>query len=199
MRGKKEYQDAKEEKLNIDENEAENSAASPAECNCENGAEDDRAAKELDSLKAELEEKNKKIEEYHDKLQRLAAEFDNYKKRTIREKDSLYSEAVSDVVSAMLPVMDNLERALQVGSGDNGLQSLKDGVELVYRQMKDSLKNMGVEEINCCEACFDPQFHNAVMHVEDEACPQNMVVDEFQKGYVYKDKVIRHSMVKVAN
>jgi len=199
MKGKKEYQDVKEEKLNIDENKAEDTDTSPVDCNCENGAEEDRAAKEIDSLKAELEEKNKKVDEYHDKLQRLAAEFDNYKKRTIREKDSLYSEAVSDVISAILPVMDNLERALQACSNDNGLQSLKDGVELVYRQMKDSLKNIGVEEINCCEACFDPQLHNAVMHVEDEACGQNMIVEEFQKGYVYKDKVIRHSMVKVAN
>lgn len=199
MRGKKEYQDAKEEKLNMDENATENAAVHADGCNCENDAADTETAKELDSLKAELEEKNKKIDEYLDKLQRSAAEFDNYKKRTIREKDSLYTEAVSDVIAAILPVMDNLERALQACSGDNGLQSLKEGVELVYRQMKDSFKNIGIEEINCCEACFDPQLHNAVMHVEDEECGQNMVVEEFQKGYIYKDKVIRHSMVKVAN
>ena len=199
MRGKKEYQNAKEDKLDMDENVTDNGAASETGCNSENGAAEDKAVKEPDSLKAELEEKNKKIEEYLDKLQRLAAEFDNFKKRTIREKDSLYSEAVSDVVSAILPVMDNLERALQACSGDNGLQSLKDGVELVYRQMKDSLKNIGVEEVICREACFDPRLHNAVMHVEDEECGQNMVVEELQKGYVYKDKVIRHSMVKVAN
>ncbi len=198
MKGKKEYQDAKEDKMNMDENVTDNTAAKETVCNCEN-APADGMVKELESLKAELEEKNKKNEEYLDKLQRSVAEFDNYKKRTIREKESLYSEAVSDVVSAILPVVDNLERALQACSGDNGPQSLKEGVELVYRQMKDSLKNIGVEEINCSEACFDPQLHNAVMHVEDADCGQNMVVEEFQKGYVYKDKVIRHSMVKVAN
>jgi len=199
MRGKKEYQDAKEDKLNMDGNVTENSAAAETGNNCENSAADGLAVKELENLKAELEEKNKKVEEYLDKFQRSVAEFDNFKKRTIREKDSLYSEAVSDVVSAILPVMDSLERALKACSGDNGLQSLKEGVDLVYRQMKDSLKNIGVEEINCGEACFDPQMHNAVLHVEDEKCGQNMVVEELQKGYVYKDKVIRHSMVKVAN
>lgn len=199
MKGKKEYQDAKEDKMNMDENVTDNTGAKETVCDCENASADGKMVKELESLKAELEEKNKKNEEYLDKLQRSVAEFDNYKKRTIREKESLYSEAVSDVVAAILPVVDNLERALQACSGDNGLQSLKEGVELVYRQMKDSLKNIGVEEINCCEACFDPQLHNAVMHVEDEGCGQNVVVEEFQKGYVYKDKVIRHSMVKVAN
>ncbi len=199
MKGKKEYQDAKEEKLTMDENVTGNGVDAAAEGNCGKDAADDKTLKELDSLKAELEEKNKKIDEYLDRLQRSAAEFDNFKKRTIREKDSLYTEAVSDVVAGILPVIDNLERALQACSADNGLQSLKEGVELVYRQMKDSLKNIGVEEINSCEACFDPQLHNAVMHVEDEACGQNVVVEEFQKGYVYKDKVIRHSMVKVAN
>ncbi|NJD02421.1 MAG: nucleotide exchange factor GrpE [Ruminiclostridium sp.] len=199
MRGKKECQDAKEDKLNMDGNVTDNGTAIETSDNCENGAADDLAVKELEKLKAELEEKNKKVEEYLDKFQRSVAEFDNFKKRTIREKDSLYSEAVSDVISAILPVMDSLERALKACSGDNGLQSLKEGVDLVYRQMKDSLKNIGVEEINCCEACFDPQMHNAVLHVEDEKCGQNTVVEELQKGYVYKDKVIRHSMVKVAN
>lgn len=199
MRGKKEYQDAKEEKLDMEEKVTDNNTNTEETCNCEGAAADSKMLQELESLKKELEEKGKKIEDYQDKLQRAAAEFDNFKKRTVREKESLYTEAVSDVVSAILPVMDNLERALKASSGESGLQSLKEGVEMVYRQMKDSFKNIGVEEINCCEACFDPELHNAVMHVEDEACGQNMVVEEFQKGYIYKDKVIRHSVVKVAN
>ena len=200
MNSKKEPKNAKDEKPNIDENLAESTAAAEKDASGSvNEAAEENLEKELEVLKAQLDEKSKKIDEYIDKMQRSAAEFDNFKKRTIREKEALYTEAVSDVVSAILPVVDNLERALKASAGDNGLQSLKEGVEMVFRQMKDSFKNIGVEEINCCEACFDPQLHNAVMHIEDEACGQNMVIEEFQKGYIYKDKVIRHSMVKVAN
>lgn len=199
MRGKKEYHDAKEDKLNMEENVMDSSTGSDTKCNCGAGAADDNTVGELENLKSELDEKNKKIDEYLDKLQRLAAEFDNFKKRTMKEKEALYSDAVCDVTSEILPVVDNLERALRACSKENNFQVLKDGVELVCRQMLNAFKKIGVEEIDCTNACFDPQVHNAVMHVEDEECGQNIVVEEFQKGYVYKDRIIRHSMVKVAN
>lgn len=155
--------------------------------------------KELEEVRAELDEKSKKSDEYLNMLQRTAAEFDNFKKRTAREKEALYSEAVSDVAASILPVVDNMERAMQACSREEDFKVLKEGIELVYRQFREAIKNVGIEEIKSLNENFDPQLHNAVMHMEDEAFGKNTVVEEFQKGYIYKDKVIRHSMVKVAN
>ncbi len=155
--------------------------------------------KEMDELKNKFDEKTKQCEEYFRMLQRTAAEFDNFKKRTAKEKDVLYSEAIIDVVSEFLPVVDNIERALQASEGDTDNKALKEGVELVHRQFKEVMKKLGVEEITCLGECFDPNMHNAVMHVEDDSYGESVVVEEFQKGYLIKDKVIRHSMVKVAN
>jgi molecular chaperone GrpE len=160
--------------------------------------------KEFEELRVQLEDKSKKCEEYVGMIQRMAAEFDNYKKRTAREKEALYSDTVGDVIAEFLPVVDNFERALQAAGKDEDsikadVQSLKGGIEMVLRQMKEVMKNMGVEEIKSLGEQFDPQFHNAVMHVEDESQGENVVLEEFQKGYLIKEKVIRHSMVKVAN
>lgn len=153
-----------------------------------------------EEVKAMLEQKSKQCEEYFSMLQRTAAEFDNYKKRTVKEKDALYNDAVSETVLSMLPVVDNFERAMKAAENDStNDSSFKEGMELVYRQFKDALKNLGVEEIKSVGETFDPQLHNAVMHIEDDSYDANTVVEEFQKGYVLKDKVIRHSMVKVAN
>lgn len=163
------------------------------------GADVEVLKKELEAVKAELDEKTKKSEEYLNMLQRTAAEYDNFKKRTAREKEALYSEAVSDVAASFLPVADNMERAVQVCCREQDFEALKEGIDLVYRQFKEAMKNVGIEEIKCLNENFDPQFHNAVMHTEDETLGKNMVVEEFQKGYIYRDKVIRHSMVKVAN
>lgn len=197
MKGKKDNHDEKDVKLNNETETVENAAEMPVDG--ETASNTGEAASEIDVIKAELDEKNKKCDEYIDKLQRAAAEFDNFKKRTAREKEALYAEAVCDVTSVILPVVDNFERAVQACSKENDFQVLKDGVELVYRQLKEALKKIGIEEIQCSNTNFDPQLHNAVMHVEDEDFGQNCVIEEFQKGYVYKDKVIRHSMVKVAN
>jgi molecular chaperone GrpE len=153
----------------------------------------------IESVKSELDNKARQCEEYFCMLQRTAAEFDNFKKRTAREKETLYFDAVSDVVLAFLPVFDNMERAFCASSKDECPQSLKDGIELVAKQMKGILKNFGIEEIIAVGQEFDPQLHNAVIHVEDDSCRHNLVIEEFQKGYILKDKVIRHSMVKVAN
>lgn len=156
-------------------------------------------ANELEKLCEQLDMKTKQCDEYLNMLQRTKAEFDNYKKRTAKEKIDLYSDAVSEVIGAILPVLDNLERAIQAANGEDNSGSLKEGIGLVYRQFKDVFKNIGVEEIKGAGESFDPNLHNAVMHVNDEAYGENVVVEEFQKGYIYKEKVIRHSMVKVAN
>ena len=147
--------------------------------------------------KAELEQKLKDSE---DKYLRLYAEFDNYKKRTLKEKDARYADAVIDTVAELLPVLDNIERALAVEvTSEDGI-SLKTGVEMVKKQMLDSLTKLKVTEIKALGEEFDPNLHNAVMHIEDEAVTENTVVEEFMKGYIYNDeRVVRYSMVKVAN
>lgn len=155
--------------------------------------------KQMESLKAQLEEKTKKCDEYMGMLQRNAAEFENYKKRTMKEKENLCIDMVGDVVADFLPVVDNLERAISASSKDEDKKSLQEGIELVMRQLKEVMKGLGVEELKSVGEKFDPLLHNAVMHIEDESIEDNMVVEEFQKGYILKEKVIRHSMVKVAN
>jgi molecular chaperone GrpE len=169
------------------------------ECNCEKEQSDTHCSKEVEEIKAKLEEKSKQCEDYFDKLQRTAAEFDNFKKRTVKEKEALYSDATSEVVAAFLPVVDNLERAIEAANKDVNANSLKEGVELVYRQMKDVLQKLNVEVIEAVGNEFDPNLHNAVSHVDDEQYGNNIIIEEFQKGYMLKDKVIRYSMVKVAN
>jgi molecular chaperone GrpE len=160
----------------------------------------ENTVKELEALKIQLEEKTKQSDEYFDKLQRKAAEFDNYRKRTVKEKEAIYSDTVAEVVASFLPVVDNLERALKAAdNGDENSNPFKDGVELIYKQLLDVLKNLGVAEIKCVGEPFNPELHNAVMHVADEAYGENVIVEEFQKGYVILERVIRHSMVKVAN
>ncbi|HOP99688.1 MAG TPA: nucleotide exchange factor GrpE [Acetivibrio clariflavus] len=182
------------------ENKTETGAEAGAENTCESEQSDgESSCDELEKIKAELEEKTKKCGEYFERLQRTVAEFDNYKKRTAREKEALYLDATSDVVAAFLPVIDNLERALAAANNTANADSLKEGIELVYRQIQDVLKKLDVEVIEAVGNEFDPNLHNAVSHIEDENYGSNIVVEEFQKGYIYKDKVIRHSMVKVAN
>lgn len=154
---------------------------------------------EAGDIKAQLEEKTKQCEEYFSRMQRLAAEFDNFKKRTAKEKEVLYHDAVSDCVAVFLPVIDSLTRAIQAAGKEEEGNALKEGIELVYRQMQESLKRLGVEEIKSVGEKFDPQLHNAVMHIEDDSYESSVVTEEFQKGYVIKEKVIRYSMVKVAN
>lgn len=147
--------------------------------------------------KAELLEKLKDSE---DKYLRLYAEFDNYKKRTQKEKDARYADAVIDAVAELLPVLDNLDRALAVEAESEDAKSLKAGVEMVKKQMIDSLTKLKVTDIKALGEEFDPNLHNAVMHIDDEAVTENTVVEEFMKGYIYNnERVVRYSMVKVAN
>lgn len=152
-----------------------------------------------EELKAKLEEKEKQYDDLKDRLQRTMAEFDNFRKRTAKEKAALYEDSVRSTIEQILPVIDNFERALSSGEKEDKNNPFLQGMEMVYRQFKDILTSMGVEEINAVGEKFDPNLHNAVTHIEDEAFGESEVVEEFQKGYVFKDKVIRYSMVKVAN
>ena len=146
---------------------------------------------------SELEEK---LKEWEDKYMRLYAEYDNFQKRSKREKDARYADAVADVVGEMLPVADNLERALATEVESEDAKKVLEGVVMIKKQMDECLSKLDVTEIKAVGEEFDPNLHNAVMHVEDEAVTENTVVEEFMKGYTYKsDRVIRHSMVKVAN
>ena len=139
-----------------------------------------------------------KFLEANDKLLRLMAEFDNFKKRSIKEKEDLFAFIVCDIVAGFLPVLDNLDRAVIAGAESED-KSLLDGVKLVQKQFTDTLTALGVEEIKSVGEEFDPELHNAVMHIEDNSVGANVIIEEFMKGYIYKGKVIRHSMVKSAN
>ena len=146
------------------------------------------------------EELNEKLSEAEDKYLRLYAEFENYKKRTQKEKDARYADAVIDSVAEILPVLDNLDRALAVEVTSEDAKSFKEGVEMTKKQMVESLAKLGVTEIAAVGEQFNPNLHNAVMHIDDETVGENLVVEEFMKGYIYNnDRVVRYSMVKVAN
>lgn len=148
----------------------------------------------------EVEELGQKLADMQDKFQRTLAEFDNFRKRTSKEKASMYDDGVRDTIEKLLPIFDNLERAIASVDGkvDENDPLLK-GVKMTDKQLKEILAAMGVEEIKALGEKFDPNLHAAVAHVEDENFGENEVVLDMMKGYKYKEKVIRHSMVKVAN
>ncbi len=148
----------------------------------------------------EIEELGTKLAEAQDRFQRTLAEFDNFRKRTMKEKASMYDDGVRDTIEKLLPIFDNLERAISSVDGKVSEDDpLLKGVKLTERQLKEILAAMGVEEIKALGEKFDPNVHAAVAHVDDDAYGGNEVVLDMLKGYKYKDKVIRHSMVKVAN
>ncbi|MGN0148632.1 MAG: nucleotide exchange factor GrpE [Clostridia bacterium] len=162
--------------------------------------EQNEAAEEAEVEKSKEEELEEKLKEQTDKYMRLYAEYDNFQKRSQREKDARYADAVIDAVAALLPIGDNLERALQTEVESEDAVKLKEGVEMVMKQFAESLTKLGVKPIAAQGEQFDPNLHNAVMHIEDETIDDNTVVEEFMKGYIYNDsRVVRHSMVKVAN
>lgn len=155
---------------------------------------------EEEAPKSKEEELEEKLKEQTDKYMRLYAEFDNFQKRSAREKDARYADAIIDAAAALLPIGDNLERALQTEVESEDAVKLKEGVEMVMKQFEESLTKLGIAPIKAEGEQFDPNLHNAVMHIEDEAIDDNTVVEELMKGYIYKDeRVVRHSMVKVAN
>lgn len=146
-------------------------------------------------LKEEKKKLDNEVSALKDRLMRLSAEYDNFRKRTSKEKENIYTEACADVLKEILPVLDNLERAISV---EGSAEDLKKGIELTINQFKSSFEKLGVEEI-ASDGEFDPNFHNAVMHEEDENLGKNQVGEVFLKGYKKGNKVLRHSMVKVVN
>ena len=149
--------------------------------------------------KKKKDKKDEKIEELTDKLTRQMAEFDNFRKRTEKEKSQMYEVGAKDIIEKILPVVDNFERGLAAVTEEEKENAFVQGMEKVYKQLMTTLEGIEVKPIEAVGKEFDPNFHNAVMHVEDENLGENIVAEEFQKGYLYRDSVVRHSMVKVAN
>lgn len=184
-----------EETVDIDQVESEEvSEVSNEILENDGNAEDD----ELNIVKKQKDE-NKKLQEeldsVKDRLLRLTAEYDNYRKRTIKEKEGIYSDAYVDVLKEIVPILDNLERAV---AADGNIEDLKKGIEMTIKGCQDSFAKLGIEEIDTSGE-FDPNVHNAVMHIEDENLDKNVIAEVFQKGYKKDEKIIRHTMVKVAN
>ena len=182
----------KEEKIKEEEKAEEQAAEETSEETAE-----DQQAEEAEDKKEECE---KKIKECEDKYLRLYAELDNYKKRTEKEKNARYADALIDTAAEFLPVLDNLERALAAEAVSEDAKAVKEGVAMIQKQMQEILAKLKISEIKAVGEEFNPNLHNAVMHIEDETVTENTVVEEFIKGYIYdNDRVVRHSMVKVAN
>lgn len=146
-----------------------------------------------------LSKKDEQIAELQDQQKRLMAEFDNFRKRTEKEKSSMYEIGAKSILEKILPIVDNFERGLASISEEEKQSGFANGMDLVYKQLLKMLEDVGVKPIEAVGQPFDPNFHNAVMHVEDENLGENVVAQEFQKGYMYRDSVLRHSMVQVAN
>ncbi len=150
---------------------------------------------EIDDLNKTIEESNSKLAELNDKYMRMIAEYDNFRKRSAKEKDGIYADAYSDAISAILPVLDNIERASAYTDADAVIK----GVQMILKGAEDAFEKMGVTSFGEKGDTFDPNRHNAVMHIDDENLGENVITEVFQKGYMKGDKIIRYAMVIVAN
>lgn len=172
---------------------------------CTEAVEAEEAAEEVkseaDQIREELLQQIEKVKELEDRELRLAAEFDNFRKRSRKEKEQTYLDAKTDVIKALLPIFDNIDRAIESGISASNEESrqMAEGMELVRKQAAETLASIGVEEIICENQPFDPELHDAIQHIEDEALEDNTVAKVILKGYKVGDTVIRHSMVIVAN
>ena len=184
---------------NKDADMAQETAAKEAE---DVNTEEEEAREDKKNSFKKKDKKDKKdlqIEELTDKYRRTMAEFDNFRKRTEKEKSSMYEIGARDIIEKILPVVDNFERGLATIPEEDKATPVAEGMDKIYRQFVKILEDAGVKEIEAEGKEFDPALHNAVMHVEDDAFGENVVAEVLQKGYTYKDNVVRHSMVKVAN
>ena len=155
--------------------------------------------KKIFGRKAKKDPKDEKIEELTDRVTRQMAEFDNFRKRTEKEKSAMYEIGAKSVIEKLLPIVDNFERGFSTVAEEDKEDSFVKGMEMVYKQILTTFETIGVQPIEAVGQEFNPDLHNAVMHVEDETVGENIIVEEFQKGYTYHDAVVRYSMVKVAN
>ena len=163
------------------------------------GAEEAKEGKGLFKKKEKKDKRDEQIAELNDKVLRQMAEFENFRKRTEKEKAAMFEIGAKSIVEKLLPVIDNFERGLAALSEEEKNGAFAQGIEKIYKQLLTELGEAGVTPIEAVGKEFNPDFHNAVMHIEDENFGENIVAEEFQKGYMYKDSVVRHSMVKVAN
>lgn len=152
-----------------------------------------------ENLEEKQDKKDIAIADLTDRLKRSMAEFDNFRKRSEKEKATMFDMGARSIAEKILPVVDNFERAMVAAPKEGDGKAFSDGITMIYNQLKKTLEDLGVKPIDCVGQAFDPNFHNAVMHVEDESLGENVVAEELLKGYMYKDSVLRHSMVKVAN
>ena len=181
------------------EEAAEAEAEETVEAEAEDAEEETEKKGFFGKKKDKKDKKDLKIEELEDRVKRQLAEFENFRNRTEKEKSRMYEFGAREVIEKMLPVVDNFERGLAaIPEAEKG-GPVASGMEMIYKQMMTTLEGLGVTPIEALNKPFDPNFHNAVMHVEDEEIEESTVVEEFQKGYIYKEHVIRYSMVKVAN
>ena len=152
-----------------------------------------------ENLEGKPDKKDLAIADLTDRLKRSMAEFDNFRKRSEKEKATMFDMGARSVAEKLLPVVDNFERAMLATPSEGEGKAFADGIAMIYNQMTKTLEDLGVKPIDCVGKEFDPNLHNAVMHIEDESLGENVVAEELLKGYMYKDGVLRHSMVKVAN
>ena len=183
---------------NMEQEVSEESASENTEASAEEETKEKAPEKE-GFFKKKKDTKDEKIEELTDRVKRQMAEFENFRKRTEKEKSSMYEMGARDIIERILPVIDNFERGLAVIPEDKKEDPIAEGMEKIYKQIQKVFEEAGVKPIEAAGKEFDPNFHNAVMHVEDESLGENIVAEELQKGYMYRDSVVRHSMVKVAN
>lgn len=184
-------------------NEAENPEAEATENEAadEDNSQDSKEGEKKGFFKKDKkkDKKDELIEELTDKYKRTFAEFDNFRKRSEKEKSAMYEVGAKDVIEKILPVVDNFERGFKAVSEEELATPFAEGMDKIYKQLLKTLEDLGVKEIEAEGNEFDPNLHNAVMHIEDEELGENVVAEVLQKGYMYRDSVVRHSMVKVAN
>lgn len=161
--------------------------------------EEQKESKKFLKKKEKKDKKEEKIAELEDKVKRQMAEFENFRKRTEKEKSAMFEVGAKSVIEKILPIIDNFERGLLSVPEEEKGSSFSEGMQMIYKQLLTGLEEIGVKAIESVGQNFDPELHNAVMHIDDEQYGENEVVEEMQKGYMYHDSVVRHSMVKVAN
>lgn len=202
---KKAAEAAKEQEEMTQEETAEDIVENDCEAELEETPEEEETEETEGEKKGFFKKKNKKdkkdekIEELTDRLKRQMAEFDNFRKRTEKEKSAMYETGAKSVIEKILPVVDNFERGLMAVPEEQKEDPFVQGMDKIYKQIMTTLEEIGVKPIEAVGVEFNPDLHNAVMHVEDEEAGENVIVEEFQKGYTYRDCVVRYSMVKVAN
>ena len=196
----KEESEVEEESDNKDKAEAEDTSKETEDTSQESEEDNEEASEDSKDKKSSKKDKKNKaqeiIDELNDKVMRQMAEFENFRKRSDKEKTQMYDMGAKSILEKILPVVDNFERGLDAAADGD---SFADGMKMIYKQLMTSLEEAGVKEIEAEGEEFNPDYHNAVMHVEDEELGENVVVEVLQKGYMYNDTVLRHAMVKVAN